>query len=171
MIVDNLPLDQLKPATYNPRKISPEAFSKLTRSIETFGLVDPLIINKRTGYTIVGGHQRYEALKLCGQTTAPCVVLDIELEREQLLNMALNNQNLQGEFDFTRMADLLIEFDAKNIDASIAGFSDQELEQIANWTTSAQVQPNTRASPTSIARCPNCGNEFNHDVKIYSQAK
>lgn len=49
----------LRPAEYNPRKhLSPgdEEYERLKRSIETFGYVDPIIIN--ADGTVIGGHQR-----------------------------------------------------------------------------------------------------------------
>lgn len=46
MQFDSIPIDQLNPATYNPRKDlkpgDPE-YEKLRRSIEEFGSVEPLV--------------------------------------------------------------------------------------------------------------------------------
>ncbi len=39
---------ELAPADYNPRKISEHAMKGLTASIEMFGLVQPVIFNRRT---------------------------------------------------------------------------------------------------------------------------
>jgi len=52
-------IKDLKFADYNPRKkLKPkdEEYKKIKASIENFGYVDPIIINKDN--TIVGGHQR-----------------------------------------------------------------------------------------------------------------
>ena len=51
---------QLRAAPYNPRRdLQPEdaEYQKLRRSIETFGYIEPIIWNERTG-NVVGGHQR-----------------------------------------------------------------------------------------------------------------
>ena len=52
VVFDRKPVRDLVPADYNPRKAlkagDPE-YEKLRRSIETFGLVEPLIWNKRSG--------------------------------------------------------------------------------------------------------------------------
>lgn len=42
-------LSELTPADYNPRKITSIAKRGLRKSIQTFGYVDPIIWNKRTG--------------------------------------------------------------------------------------------------------------------------
>lgn len=55
-------LKDLKPAPYNPRRIDKEALEGLTFSIGRFGNVQPIVWNETTG-NIVGGHQRYLALR------------------------------------------------------------------------------------------------------------
>ena len=88
-----LPIDQLKPAKYNPRKdLQPgdPAYEKIKRSLHDFGYCDPSVWNEVTG-NIVGGHQRYKVLKAEGATEVDCVVVHIEKpEDEKALNIALN---------------------------------------------------------------------------------
>lgn len=67
MVFQNIKISNLKEAEYNPRKdLKPEdiEWKKIQRSIEEFGYVDPVIINKDG--TIIGGHQRYKVLKYMG---------------------------------------------------------------------------------------------------------
>ena len=54
-------IKDIKPASYNPRKISDDNKESLKNSIEEFGLVDPIIINLKTN-NIIGGHQRFNYL-------------------------------------------------------------------------------------------------------------
>ena len=61
-------LADLFPADYNPRKALKRGgheYEKLRQSIETFGLVEPLIWNEATG-RLVGSHQRLTVLKDMG---------------------------------------------------------------------------------------------------------
>src|SRR5574344_1537461 len=97
MEIKKVNVAELRAAKYNPRKdLKPgdEEFEKLKRSIETFGYVEPVIWNKRTG-NVVGGHQRLKVLKHLGHTEVDCVVLDIDLLQEKALNVALNK--ISGE--------------------------------------------------------------------------
>ena len=59
-----IPVAKIKTAKYNPRKDlqpgDPE-YEKLKASLQEFGVVDPLVWNKRTG-NLVGGHQRLKVL-------------------------------------------------------------------------------------------------------------
>ena len=88
-----LPIDQLKPAKYNPRKdLQPgdPAYEKIKRSLHDFGYCDPIVWNEVSG-NIVGGHQRYKVLKAEGATEVDCVVVHIENPAdEKALNIALN---------------------------------------------------------------------------------
>jgi hypothetical protein len=90
-------LDDLTPASYNPRKISVEAFQGLGKSISKFGLMIPLVWNKRTG-NIVGGHQRFRYLLEQGEMETDVVVVDLTDNDEVALNVALNNTKIRGDF-------------------------------------------------------------------------
>ena len=133
MNIENRYIRDLKPADYNPRKaLTPEdaEYQKIKRSIETFGYVDPIIIN-RDG-TIIGGHQRHTVLKDLGYTEVAVVVLDLNKEDEKALNVALNK--ISGEWDEIKLKDLLVELDLGDYDISLTGFSTQELEELVELT-------------------------------------
>ena len=92
-----LPLDQLEAAPYNPRHISAEALAGLKASVKRFGLVEPIVWNKRTKH-VVGGHQRIKALREMGHAEAQVVIVDLPAREEKALNLALNNPHIAGEF-------------------------------------------------------------------------
>src|SRR5437870_7347283 len=106
-----LPIDQLVPAPYNPRKAlkpgSP-AYRKLKASLVEFGLVEPLVWNELTGH-VVGGHARLRILRELGVTEVPVSVVRLSDAREKALNMVLNNQEAQGRYDPAKLAGLLAE--------------------------------------------------------------
>ena len=95
----------LAPAPYNPRSITKEELDGLRASIERFGLVEPLIVNRKTGY-VVGGHQRLKVLIDAGVKETPVVVVDLDDANEKALNITLNNPGITGDFD-DGLADLL----------------------------------------------------------------
>ncbi|QEL17366.1 ParB N-terminal domain-containing protein [Limnoglobus roseus] len=102
-----MPLDQLVPAPYNPRRpLTATAYRKLRLSVTEFGLVEPLIWNERTGY-VVGGHARLRILRELGYATVPVSVVNLTDERERALNVVLNNQEAQGRYDPAKLLDLL----------------------------------------------------------------
>jgi len=92
MNIQKISVEKLNPAGYNPRKDlkpSDKEYEKLKRSIEEFGYMEPVIWNQKTG-NVVGGHQRLKVLLDLGQTEIDCVVVDLDLQREKALNLALN---------------------------------------------------------------------------------
>lgn len=113
----------LKPAEYNPRKWSEESVKNLKKSIEEFGLVDPIIVNaapKRKNI-VIGGHFRLKIAKDLGFKEVPVVYVNVpDIKKEQELNLRLN-KNL-GDWDWDLLA---------NIDDEIlteVGFSSEELD-------------------------------------------
>lgn len=95
--VETRPVSSLKAAPYNPRRITDSALRGLQVSVERFGLVQPIIVNERTGY-IVGGHQRVRALQAAGVKDALVVLVDLPNTEERALNIALNSPAIAGEF-------------------------------------------------------------------------
>ena len=102
MEIRKVPVKDLKPAKYNPRKDlqpgDPE-FEKLKRIVEEFGYVEPILWNQHTG-VVVGGHQRLKVLQNLGYTEVDCVILDLDEQKEKALNVTLNK--ISGDFSFSR---------------------------------------------------------------------
>ena len=130
MQVSKIPIGQLNPAVYNPRKDlqpgDPE-YEKLKRSMQEFGYVEPIVWNKRTG-NIVGGHQRYKVLLDMGMSEVDCVVVDLDETKEKALNLALNK--IQGDWDYPKLKDLLQELDTGEFDLELTGFDMGEIEDL-----------------------------------------
>ncbi len=115
----------LVPASYNPRKISKKEREELTKSIEQFGRVEPVIVNtgSRTN-CVIGGHQRIKIYADLGILEIEAKVPSRELTEveEKELNLRLNKN--QGSWD----EELLKGFD---IDMLLGvGFEDYELQSI-----------------------------------------
>lgn len=100
--------DEIKPASYNPRSITDTELEGLKESIKKFGLVENLIVNKKTG-TLLSGHQRYKAACILGYETFPVVEVDLSLSEEKALNVVLNSQHISGQYDEEILKDLLKE--------------------------------------------------------------
>lgn len=131
MQIEKIEISRLKAAEYNPRKdLKPTdiEFEKLKRSIEEFGYVEPVIVNKQTGYTIVGGHQRYKVLKHLGHTEVDCVVVDLDEQKEKALNIALNK--ISGSWDEGLLSALLKDLEQGGMDIEITGFDIAEIKEL-----------------------------------------
>ena len=114
MDIRKVPVGQLNPAPYNPRRdLQPgdPAYEKLSRSINEFGCVEPIVWNERTG-NVVGGHQRLKVLRESGLSEVEASVVDLDPDREKALNLALNK--ITGSWDDTRLAELLRELEGED---------------------------------------------------------
>ena len=129
MEIKNVLVKDIKYAPYNPRKISDEVLSKLKRSIEEFGYIEPIVVNKRTMH-VVGGNQRLKVLRQLGIEEVQAVIVDLDDTHEKALNIALNKIN--GEWDLPLLKDLLLEIDTGEIDTEITGFDMPEIEELMN---------------------------------------
>ena len=133
-----LPVTDLKPAAYNPRKkLKPgdSEYEKIKNSIEEFGFADPLVVN--ADMTIIGGHQRLTVAQDLGFTEVPCAVVDIDKTREKALNIALNK--ITGAWDENLLADLLKDIEDSNFDLGFTGFDPPEIEMLFNKVHSKDV--------------------------------
>lgn len=118
-------LRDIRPAAYNPRKrLEPgeKEYESLKGSIERWGLVDPLVVNARTG-NLISGHQRYYILTNLGETETEAVAVDLDERQEKLLNVAMNK--VEGQWDYGKLETLLSEFETDEI--LFTGFSEGEI--------------------------------------------
>lgn len=130
MEIIDVPIEQLKFADYNPRKMSKAEKRKLKESIKNFGFVEPVVVNKHQGRenTIVGGHQRVDAGIEMGIKTVPVVYVDLDIEKEKILNLALNK--ISGEWHFSKLQDVLQNLVDTNAPMYLTGFDDHEIAAI-----------------------------------------
>lgn len=168
MDIRKISITQLNHAPYNPRQdLQPgdPAYEKLSRSINEFGCVEPIVWNERTG-NVVGGHQRLKVLADMGETEADCVVGDLDPDREKVLNLALNK--ITGGWDDGQLAELLQELEQNKVDTLLSGFDQEEISgMLAGLNPDADLDgffcdAPEKEKPPKITVCPYCGRE--HEV-------
>ena len=142
---ETIKITDLKPADYNPRIINDDNFDKLKQSLNQFGLVDPIIINLKNENTIIGGHQRYQALleKHEGEELYLIRLGDIgwvfdnidlkvnDKNMEKALNINLNQNNLTGEWDNDKLKGIFVDLKLEEVDLEITGFNDIQINNIS----------------------------------------
>ena len=123
--IEQVSIDVLNSAEYNPRKWSKDAEQQLTESINRYGIVDPLLVNsaETRKNIVIGGHFRLSVIRKLDIKTVPVIYIDIpDIEKEKELNIRLNKNT--GEFDW----DLLAKFDESFL--ADVGFSSEEIDKI-----------------------------------------
>jgi len=123
-----LPLHELRPFPGNPRLMSESEMAKLMRSIQQFGMVEPLVV-RGSDRLVVGGNQRLEAARALGLEQAPAVLIELSDAEAKTLNLALNK--IQGEWDLPKLGQLLEELrDLSDLDETLSGFDETEMESL-----------------------------------------
>lgn len=120
---------QIHLSGYNPRLIDAEARKLLKRSLKTYGVVGGIIVNERTGYTVVSGHQKIGILdEMRGYSEdnpaendyqLKVEVVDMDEKQEKRFNIMLNSPSAQGYFDDFKMRPLLAEIGGDFADAGL----------------------------------------------------
>lgn len=136
----SLPVEQLCPAAYNPRKklkVGDKEYEKIKNSIKEFGYVEPIIVN--FDMTVIGGHQRLTVLKDLGYKEVQCVVVHIEDENKvKALNVALNK--ITGAWNEQLLADLIVDLQAANFNTDFTGFEAPEIEQLFSKVHNKEIK-------------------------------
>lgn len=121
-------LKDINPAKYNPRvqlKPGDQERDALKNSLDRFGVATPLVVNETTG-NLVSGHQRLAVLKQSGETRVEVVIIQMDEDKEKLLNVALNK--IEGEWDEEKLKELFDEVDDEDI--KFTGFTEEDIEAL-----------------------------------------
>ncbi|EFU13445.1 DNA methyltransferase [Enterococcus faecalis] len=150
MKFEKMKLSELHPAEYNPRvelKSGMEEYEKLKQSILEFGFVDPPIFNKRTG-NLVGGHQRVSVAKDLGINEIEVSIVDLPIEKEKALNIALNK--ISGQWDEDKLVELLEELNTDEL--PLTGFNQEELDELlADMNKFETTADRVKANPANTS--------------------
>lgn len=161
-------------ADYNPRKLSDESRKTLKRGIKKFGLVGGIVVNRRTGLTVVSGHQRLSVMDDLQKfpDNDYCIrvdVIDVDEKQEKELNILMNNPNAQGTWDFDALARIVPDIDWKD-----AGLTDADLNMIGvdyllqteEETSIADALSDMMASVTEQKDAENAVKQLEHAEKV-----
>lgn len=156
----------------NPRKITPAELDRLKKSLEQFGDLGGVVLNRRTGH-LVGGHQRVAAFNLAevpaqivetmkkpdsqGTVAWGWIIIDNnrytyrevdwDEAKEKVANLAANK--IGGEWDDLQLKSIMADL-APTTDLDGTGFSAEEITKLM-----ATVDPRPGTKKPGIS-----GNEF-----------
>lgn len=94
--VENVPIDNIQPNPYQPRqRFSAEELEDLTRSIQTKGVLQPVLARRKgQHFELVTGERRWRAARQAGLAVIPAIVKDVG--ESEMLELGLI-ENLQRE--------------------------------------------------------------------------
>lgn len=125
---------QIREADYNPRVITDQSKKKLKEKMKAVGLLQPLVVNRRT-CTLVSGHQRLASLDALERWKPDSgkdyeldvSVIDVDDATEKELNVFFNNPSAMGEWDLDKLAELNL---TDGIDFGDMGFEQYDVDML-----------------------------------------
>lgn len=115
MKIEEIDIKELKVYKKNAKKHPKEQIEQIKKSIEEFGMIDPIGI---WGNEIVEGHGRYKACKELGITKVPIIRLDhLTDEQRRAYNLVHNKLTMNSDFDIGLLDEELeniLEIDMEN---------------------------------------------------------
>jgi DNA methylase/ParB-like nuclease domain len=128
-------IETLTPFARNARTHSRSQIRKLRDSIQSFGFVNPVLINQAG--TIIAGHGRVEAAKLLGMAEVPTICLE-KLSPDQIRAYVIADNRLAEDAGWDEQI-LKIELQhlisLSDVDVSITGFEVAEIDLIIGPAT------------------------------------
>jgi len=134
--VTYVPISRLKPRHQNPRTHSDKQLEQIKRSLDRFGFVNPVLIDRDE--TIIAGHGRVEAAKRLGMTEAPTICLEHMSKAEISAYVIADNRlaELAGWDKDILAIELqnIVELDC-DFDLTFTGFETPEIDLLLNPST------------------------------------
>lgn len=96
------------PKFHDRTYISPLEIEELSKNIEKFGLIEPIVVREKENgrYERIAGYRRLEAVKKLGWEEIPAVILDVD-EKTALALMLSENIHRENLSDFDKMYSVL----------------------------------------------------------------
>ena len=93
-IVQNIKIIEIEPNTNQPRRTFPnESIEELAKSIEKYGVIQPIIVSKKDNYyEIVAGERRWRASKKANLKEIPCIVRNNDERKNKEIALIENIQ-------------------------------------------------------------------------------
>ena len=154
--IEYVPIDDLKPYDNNAKIHTPEQIDQIKKSIQEFGMNDPIGIWGKDNL-IVEGHGRLAACKELGMKEVPVIRLDdLTDEQRRAYTLVHNQTTMNTGFNMNILAD---ELDNIDIDMSELGFLDSEEVDLDDFFTEPE-EPNEKQKETDTITCPYCHKQF-----------
>ena len=146
-------VSEIRPYEKNNKKHPKSQIEDIAESIKQFGFKQPIVVDKNK--VIIIGHGRFEAAKMLGFKTVPCVVAD-DLTEEQVKKLRIvDNKTNESEWDIdSLMLELKdLKFNEYNFDFKFLDDDDVLME-------SEEPKLREHQSHEKEIECPYCGEKI-----------
>lgn len=121
-----VPIDSVR---QHPRNPNNGDLDSIMESIKINGYVDPIIVQKSTGYIIAGNH-RWQCLHALKSTVAPVIFVDMDEEQALRFMLANNETARKAVTDDALMVELLGLLSTTELGLVGSGFDDDQYQRL-----------------------------------------
>jgi len=152
---ETVPLGSLRPDPANPRSHGAENLAAIRSSLQTFGQVEPLIV-QRGSRRVIGGNGRLHVMAELGWDEVQVRWLEVDDKQAHAVAIALNRTGELAEWNEEILARILEEV-RDQVDPIDLGFTDEQLARILGEqsltleTGDAPGQPSPASGPEETA--------------------
>lgn len=114
MEIVNIKVKDLKPYEKNAKKHNQEQIDNVAKSIEKYGFVQPLVVDKDN--VVIIGHCRLEASKKLKLKEVPCVMADTLTDEQVKELRLLDNKLNESDWDFDLLSEELADLDMSDFE-------------------------------------------------------
>lgn len=166
--VVTLSIEEIIPYENNPRRIPEEAVLAVKESIERYGYVQPIGVQKSTKEIVVG-HTRFQALQQLGVKKIQCYLLDIDDQKAREYRLVDNRTNELTEWDHKSLVLELREWETglletffPNADLEIGQLKNMEVtqEEVDKANNDVTKVREPQLDPVTEVVCPSCTGTF-----------
>jgi len=147
-----LPIDRARVHPANPKKGNTDAIGE---SIEKNDFYGAMIVQKSTGFILVGNH-RYKSALEKGLTEIPAIVVDVDDATATRIMLADNRIADLGTYDESVLR-MHVEERARAGDLAGTGYGEADLERMRAKTKPPEAFPEFDGHVTTTYLCPSCG--------------
>lgn len=112
----------------NPRTHDKKNLASIKASLEKFGQVEPLVVQRSTK-KVIGGNGRLSVMKQLGWDSVAIVLVDVDESKARQLSVVLNRTAELADWDMPELASILSEIKASDISLDSVGFDDIDLHK------------------------------------------
>ena len=144
-------IEELIPYARNSRTHSDEQVAQIAASIKEFGWTNPVLVDGENG--IIAGHGRVLGARKLGIKEIPTIELShLTNAQRRAYVIADNKLALNAGWDMSALSLELQDLDTGELDLSLLGFSEKELEDILTWAPDSEKSTDNEKNITDESR-------------------
>jgi ParB family chromosome partitioning protein len=131
--------NKIKSNSWNPNEMVPSVFEHLKKEVQRVGFIDPVTARRLEdgSLEIIDGYHRWKASKEIGLKEIPVIILEMSEDEAKLQTINLNQ--IKGEFNPVKFAELLQSLGAKYKQEEIETYLNMSQQEIDSYKMLLQM--------------------------------